>query len=201
MYSPIRSHTLAPIHQSDNHRKHLSDHLPDGVIDDYDKVVFGEKEPHYTYAIKGGLEWKGIDFSFYLQGVGKVAGYLEDEARHAFINDYSIPKKEHLDRWTPMNPNASYPRLYQSQEHNRLFSDYWKEDASYLRIDISAGGPHFRIISPEVIGFSKQVICRSIYSKTINAKRCHHSGRKTITYLNILQAQVKTYVFGLSVIF
>ena len=33
-----------------------------------------------------------------------------------------------------MNPNASYPRLYQSQEHNRLFSDYWKEDASYLRL-------------------------------------------------------------------
>lgn len=53
------------------------DGAPDGVIDDYDKVVFGEKEPHYTYAIKGGLEWKGIDFSFYLQGVGKVAGYLE----------------------------------------------------------------------------------------------------------------------------
>ena len=77
---------------------------------------------------------KAFDFSFYLQGVGKVAGYLEDEARHAFINDYSIPKKEHLDRWTPMNPNASYPRLYQSQEHNRLFSDYWKEDASYLRL-------------------------------------------------------------------
>lgn len=72
------------------------DGAPDGVIDDYDKVVFGEKEPHYTYAIKGGLEWKGIDFSFYLQGVGKVAGYLEDEARHAFINDYSIPKKSIL---------------------------------------------------------------------------------------------------------
>ena len=58
-----------------------------------------------------------------------------------------------------------------------------------MRIDISAGGPHFRVISSEVIGFSKQVICRSIYSKTINAKRCHHSGRKTITYLNILQAR------------
>ena len=29
------------------------DGAPDGVIDDYDKVVFGEKEPHYTYAIKG----------------------------------------------------------------------------------------------------------------------------------------------------
>lgn len=39
---------------------------------------------------------EGIDFSFYLQGVGKVAGYLEDEARHAFINDYSIPKKSIL---------------------------------------------------------------------------------------------------------
>ena len=126
------------------------DGAPDGVVDDYDKVVFGDRDPHYTYAIKGGLEWKGIDFSFYLQGVGKVAGYLEDEARHAFINDYSIPKKEHLDRWTPMNPNASYPRLYQSQEHNRLFSDYWKEDASYLRLKNIQIGYRFptRMVAP-----------------------------------------------------
>ena len=110
------------------------DGKPDGVIDDNDKVVFGDQDPHYTYSFKGSMEWRGIDFSFYLQGVAKVKGYLSDEARHCFINDYSVPKIEHLDRWTPTNINAKYPRLYQSQTHNLLFSDYWLEDASYLRL-------------------------------------------------------------------
>lgn len=32
---------------------------PDGVIDNYDKVVFGDPYPHYTYSFKGAVEWKG----------------------------------------------------------------------------------------------------------------------------------------------
>ncbi|WP_298649128.1 TonB-dependent receptor [uncultured Proteiniphilum sp.] len=107
---------------------------PDGKIDDYDKVVFGNPYPRYSYSLRGFIEWKNFDFSFYLQGVGKVNGYLSEEARHAFINDYSIPKKAHLDRWTPNNPDASYPRMYYQPNHNIIFSDYWLEDASYLRL-------------------------------------------------------------------
>ena len=44
----------------------------------------------------------------------------------------------------------AYPRLYQSQEHNRLFSDYWKEDASYLRLKNIQIGYRFpaRMVAP-----------------------------------------------------
>jgi len=107
---------------------------PDGKIDDYDKVVFGDPYPRYTYSLSGFIKWKEFDFTFYFQGVGKVNGYLSEEARHAFINDYSIPKKAHLDRWTPNNPGASYPRMYYQADHNIVFSDYWLEDASYIRL-------------------------------------------------------------------
>ena len=72
--------------------------------------------------------------SFYLQGVGKVNGYVYDEAVHAFINDYSIPQTIHLDRWTPNNNAGTYPRLYYAQSHNKEFSDYWIQNASYLRL-------------------------------------------------------------------
>ena len=84
--------------------------------------------------MRGYVEWNNFDFSFYLQGVGKINGYLEDEARHAFLNDYSVPKTAHLDRWTPNNPGASYPRMYYEPSHNIVFSNYWLEDASYLRL-------------------------------------------------------------------
>lgn len=174
---------------------------PDGVIDENDKVVFGEAFPHYTYSINGSMEWKGLDFSFYLQGVGKVNGYLSDEARHAFINDYSIPKVEHMDRWTPNNPGASYPRLYQSQTHNLLFSDYWLEDASYLRLKNIQLGYRFPKKWMDPLGVST---CR-VYASADNL----------LTFTNYFGAydpevressgdsypQVKTYVFGLVVTF
>jgi TonB-linked SusC/RagA family outer membrane protein len=111
-----------------------ADGAPDGKIDDYDKKVFGNPYPRYTYSFKGFVDWNHFDFSFYLQGVGNVNGYLTEEARHCFINDYSVPKTAHLDRWTPNNPNAAYPRMYYNPSHNIVFSDYWLENASYMRL-------------------------------------------------------------------
>ncbi len=177
------------------------ENVPDGIIDEYDKVVFGDPFPHYTYSFKGYLSWKGWDFSFYLQGVGKVNGYLEEEARHCFINDYSTPKVEHLDRWTPNNPSASYPRLYQGQTHNLLFSDYWLEDASYLRLkNIQLG-----------YTFPKKWLVRL----GISNLRAYVSADNLLTFTNYFGAydpevretsgasypQVKTYVLGMSVTF
>ncbi|MDR1667018.1 MAG: TonB-dependent receptor, partial [Bacteroidales bacterium] len=107
---------------------------PDNKIDDYDKMVFGDPYPRYSYSLRGFVEWNNFDFQFYIQGVGKVNGYLTEEARHCFTNDYSVPKTVHLDRWTPNNPGATYPRMYYNPAHNIVFSDYWLEDASYLRL-------------------------------------------------------------------
>ncbi len=175
--------------------------FPDGMIDDYDKVVFGDPYPHYTYSFKGYLGWKGWDFNFYLQGVGKVNGYLEEEARHCFINDYSVPKVEHLDRWTPENPGASYPRLYQGQTHNLLFSNYWLEDASYLRLKNIQLGYTF----PE----------KWVRNLGVNNLRAYISADNLFTFTKYFGAydpevretsggaypQVKTFVFGLSLNF
>jgi TonB-linked SusC/RagA family outer membrane protein len=108
--------------------------VPDGQINNLDKVVIGNPYPRFSYSLRGNMNWKNIDVAFFLQGIHKVDGYLYDEAIHAFINDYSIPQKIHLDRWTPTNVNASYPRLYYSQTHNREFSDYWIQNGSYLRV-------------------------------------------------------------------
>ncbi|MDR3061554.1 MAG: hypothetical protein LBU57_05505 [Dysgonamonadaceae bacterium] len=37
-------------------------------------------------------------------------------------------------RWTPNNTDATYPRMYYNPAHNLVFSDYWLEDASYIRL-------------------------------------------------------------------
>ncbi|PMC24633.1 SusC/RagA family TonB-linked outer membrane protein [Hoylesella buccalis] len=174
---------------------------PDGMIDEYDKVVFGEPFPHYTYAIKANIAWRGWDFSCYFQGVGKVNGYLSDEARHCFINDYSVPKVEHLNRWTPNNPNGTYPRLYQGQSHNLMFSNYWLEDASYLRLKNVQLGYTFPNKWVSKLG--------------MNHVRAYFSADNLLTFTKYfgsydpevretsgsIYPQVKTYVFGLSVNF
>ena len=115
------------------------DGVPDGrITPEYDKVVLGSNIPRYTYSIRGDFGWKGIDFSFVIQGVGKCDGYLEGSARHAFQDMAAYPHKVHLDRYnvvTNPNLNASYPRLtYNTSFNQSTFSTYWMEDASYMRL-------------------------------------------------------------------
>ncbi|MEJ7914193.1 MAG: TonB-dependent receptor, partial [Chitinophagaceae bacterium] len=65
---------------------------------------------------------------------GKASGYIQGAARHAYINESANPQKIHLDRWTPENTGAAYPRFTFGQTHNQRFSTYWLEDASYVRL-------------------------------------------------------------------
>lgn len=115
------------------------DGVPDGrITPEYDKVVIGSNIPRYTYTARGDLAWKGIDFSFVIQGVGKCDGYLKGSARHAFQDMAAYPQKVHLQRYnvrTNPDPNAAYPRLtYNTSFNQSTFSTYWLEDASYLRL-------------------------------------------------------------------
>lgn len=115
------------------------DGVPDGrITPEYDKVILGSNIPRYTYSARGDFGWKGIDFSFVIQGVGKCDGYLEGTARHALQDMAAYPQKVHLERYnvvTNPNPNASYPRLtYNTGFNQTTFSTYWMEDASYLRL-------------------------------------------------------------------
>ncbi len=112
---------------------------PDGKISpEYDRVVIGSSIPRYTYSMRGDVGYKGFDFSFSIQGVGKCDGYLEGSARHAFQDQAAYPQVTHLDRYnveTNPDPNASYPRLTYNVSFNQTtVSTFWLEDASYLRL-------------------------------------------------------------------
>jgi hypothetical protein len=96
--------------------------------------VIGSPIPRYTYGFTTSMAYKGFDLTVFLQGVGKANGYIYGAARYAFINDSSNPQQVHLDRWTPTNTNASYPRLVYGYSYNERLSTKWLEDASYFRV-------------------------------------------------------------------
>ncbi|MCC8170742.1 MAG: TonB-dependent receptor [Parabacteroides sp.] len=144
----------------------------DGVIKtDDDRFVIGNRYPRYTFGFTYSLHWKGINFSMFWQGVGKRQVWLNGVATQAFANNFEGPVYDfHLDRWTPGNPDASYPRLTMGAEsaNNSANSDFWLENAAYLRLKNLQVGYTF----PEQL----------IQKAGIRYARVYVSGQNLLTY-------------------
>lgn len=110
----------------------------DGQIDyENDRFVLGNEFPRYTYGATYAANWNGFDFSIFIQGVGERQQWLRGELVEAFHNNNEGPVfQRHLDRWTPENLDASYPRLTVGAEsvNNAAKSDFYIFDAQYLRL-------------------------------------------------------------------
>jgi TonB-linked SusC/RagA family outer membrane protein len=107
--------------------------VPDGKITDADKVIIGSTIPRYTYGANLDLGWKGISFSAFLQGVGKVDGYLASHYVIPAVNSSAI-KPWQLDYWTPDNKDAALPRVSLTSTNNTQNSTFWMRSAAYFRL-------------------------------------------------------------------
>jgi len=88
------------------------DGVPDGVIDNKDRVVLGNGFPRYTFGLNYTVSYKGFDLGMLLQGVGKRDQLIRGELIEPFHSNYSYCIYQHqLDFWTPTNPDARWPRL------------------------------------------------------------------------------------------
>lgn len=105
-----------------------------------DLVYLGNSNPRYNFGVRGGFNWKGVDFSLFLQGVGKRVFMLDDQLIMPYSYAEFGPQRHNLDYWTPENRDAFWPRLLIRGTHNFMPSDKWIQDAAYLRIkDIQIG--------------------------------------------------------------
>jgi hypothetical protein len=107
--------------------------IPDGKITDADKVIIGSTIPRYTYGANLDLGWKGLRLSAFLQGVGKVDGYLNAHYVIPAVNSSSI-KPWQLDYWSEDNKDASLPRVSLTSTNNTQNSTLWMRSAAYLRL-------------------------------------------------------------------
>jgi len=108
----------------------------DGVINQDDRYVLGNPFPRLTFGANYTATYKGFDLVVFVQGVGRRNLYIRGEGVEAFHNNWENVYKQHLDRWTPTNTDASYPRLTvgTASTNNNQGSDYWLRNGAYARL-------------------------------------------------------------------
>ncbi|WP_298733234.1 TonB-dependent receptor [uncultured Chitinophaga sp.] len=151
----------------------------DGVIDADDRYVFGNPFPRYTFGFTYNVAWHGFDLSMFWQGVGKRSQFLRGDIVEAFHNNEDHAFVQHLDRWTPTNPGASYPRLTigTANANNFAYSDYWMFDTKYLRLkNLQVGYTLPRSITGKVNMESLRIYFTSQNLITIMPKRFRELG-------------------------
>lgn len=112
---------------------------PDGVPDDivdpvYDRKIIGNNIPRDIFGFTLNGDYKGIDFSFGLEGVAGLLKSVSGEAATAFVLG-SPPQKWMMEnRWSPENPdrNAKYIRM--TLENQNPASSFWYWNASFLKV-------------------------------------------------------------------
>jgi hypothetical protein len=122
----------------------------DGVINDNDRVPVGHgTAPRMTYGFNMGFDYKGFDFSVFLQGnagnkVVWTDGYYTPTVRWG----YQINQEIADGRWTEGATDAKFPRLLPyTDTRNTKNSDFWLQNKAFIRVKISSWAIQFRTIS------------------------------------------------------
>ena len=105
----------------------------DGVVEaSQDREILGDANPDFFGGMSNTFAYKGVELNVFLQYSygNKIYNYnaMELETPTGGTNVY----RELLDRWTPTNPSAIYPKA--TTNRSILVSDRFLEDGSYLKL-------------------------------------------------------------------
>ncbi|WP_158618138.1 SusC/RagA family TonB-linked outer membrane protein [Chitinophaga lutea] len=89
--------------------------------------------PNILFGADMGVYWKGIELNLLWQGVADRETHFSGTIAFPFSGD-GVPAQQHLDRWTPENKGASFPRLWINNQNNSQNSTFWLRNTSYLRL-------------------------------------------------------------------
>lgn len=138
----------------------------DGAITMYDIYYAGDAAPRLTFGFRAKMEWKGIDFSAFFQGVGKQALLRTGSVYAPFVVNYVRQNRTFLGKtWAPNNPDAEYPILSRDNNFNRF---------NYNNVDASVQKNRYIRLKSLVVGYT---LPRQWTAKAgINKLRVYFSG-------------------------
>lgn len=111
---------------------------PDGVIDAYDRYIYGNTDPKAYGGFSTDFSWKGFTVNAvfnYSLGGHRISSYYEGLVS-SVGESYASP--DLLDRWSTTNTNARFPRVMAGTEGYSKFqageTDHYIQSSSYLRL-------------------------------------------------------------------
>ena len=102
----------------------------DGILNEDDRTNLGDAIPDFTMGLNISLNAKAFDFVVYaFSSIGNdiVRNY---ERVQPNVNR----TRQSLERWTGEGTSTTVPRLTNAATTNTIFSDYYVEDGSFLRL-------------------------------------------------------------------
>lgn len=95
----------------------------DYEISEKDRIIIGDPNPDFMASMNLVLGWKRFDMSVFFNGVF---------GNDVVFNGMTYSPKVKTKRWTEDNPTNQYPSL--NANRSNLFSDYFIQDGSFVRI-------------------------------------------------------------------
>lgn len=107
-----------------------------GIIsDDTDRTIIGDPNPGLTYGLDIDLFYRNFEISALIQGYGERDVLLTGHSVWALYHAGKVTEWQAESYWSEDNPDATYPRLTQTGDHNNFrASSFWVYDASYVRL-------------------------------------------------------------------
>jgi hypothetical protein len=106
-----------------------------------DRRVIGNSSLRYQFGFRGGLTYKGFDFSFVIAGVARQDQFRNNQL--IFPNNWQVYGSlysHQTDYWTPENRDAYFGRIYTetpngtAQTYNEITQTKFMLDGAYLRV-------------------------------------------------------------------
>ena len=141
-----------------------------------DRKVIGNNSRKLQFGLTGFAEYKGLDLSFIISGVGKRDLNLSSDVIWPYPSVFDNIYAHQLDYWTPDNQDAFYPRVYGNPNGNtssnyglnRRTQTKYLSDGRYLKVqNITVG---YRVPSSLVDRIG------------INSLRVHFSVNNLVTF-------------------
>ena len=154
---------------------------PDGIVNSADRTILGQAQPKFTWNLINNFEFKGIDFSFFIQashGNSIVNAY--DFELATLTGETNVYRDAYVNRWTSENPSNEYRKLNPSDRN--VFSSAQVEDGSFIRIKNASLG----------YSFSKNLLDKIKLSKL----RIYASANNIYTFTNYSGYDPEVNAFG-----
>ncbi|MBR1935889.1 MAG: TonB-dependent receptor [Muribaculaceae bacterium] len=110
------------------------DRNADGVISEADKYLYKSPWAPVTMGLASRLEWKNIDFGFSLRA--SIGNYVFNNVMQGYHNVSPAAVFEEVSGFYLNNrPRKSVALGWQTYDNSTIFTDYWVQNASFLKCD------------------------------------------------------------------